>query len=116
MHPFIDPATLSDDEIRDKLQNLQTRLFAAHVMGMSYDMRSQLESIMELLELEAQSRYMAQMQKAWDDQFPNVIESEPDLRPGAEKAKADSKAPKKKKEGAERPANSPSFNKVYKKK
>lgn len=113
MHPFFDPATLSEDDLRDKLSNLQNRLFSAHVMGMSQDLRVQLESIIELIEFELQGRYAVQMQKAWDSQFPDIIESEPDLKPGAEKAKVDPKSSKKK-EGAERPANAPSFNKVYK--
>lgn len=118
MHPFFDPSTLNDEELREKLQNLQTRLFAAHAMGMSFDMRSQLEAMMEVIEIEQQSRFAAQMQKLWDSQFPDVIESEPDLKPGAEakKAAADPKAARKKaKEGVERPTVAPSFNKVYKK-
>ena len=117
MHPFIDASTLSDEELREKLTNLQNRLFAAHAMGMSYDMRVQLETIMELIEMEQQNRFAAQMQKAWDAQFPDIIETEPDLRPGAEAKKAtDPKAAKKKKEGTERPAGMPSFTKVYKEK
>ncbi len=117
MHPFFDASTLNDEELREKYTDLQTRLYSAHIMGMSYELRVQLESIMELIEIEQQARFAAQMQKAWDAQFPDVIETEPDLKPGAEskKAAADPKA-KKKKEGApERPANVPSFNKVYKK-
>ncbi|MNK54711.1 hypothetical protein D3C87_737030 [compost metagenome] len=117
MSPFFDPSTLNDEELREKLSNLQTRLFAAHAMGMSYDMRAQLESMMEQIEFEQQARFAAQMQKAWDAQFPDVIETEPDLKPGAEAAKkAANPKDKKKKEGVpERPANAPTFNKVYKK-
>lgn len=117
MHPFFDVSGLNDDELREKLQELQTRLFAAHIMGMSYDMRVQLESLMEQIEIEQQARFTAQMQKAWDAQFPEVIETEPDLKPGAEAKKAaDPKAARKKaKEGmGERPVGMPSFNKVYK--
>ncbi len=114
MHPSFDPSTLNEEELREKLSELNNRLYAAHAMGMSYELRVQLEQFIELIEFEQQMRFSAQMQKAWNDLFPDVIESEPDLKPGAEKAK-ETKTTKKAKEGPERPANAPMFNKVYKK-
>jgi len=114
LHPSFDPSSLNEEELRDKLSNLNSRLYAAHAMGMSYDMRAQLETFIELIEMELQNRFAAQMQKAWNELFPDVIESEPDLKPGAEKAKEASKLPKKANETIERPAVVPKFKKVYK--
>lgn len=114
-HPFFEVSTLSDEDLQEKLSQLQTRLFSAHAMGMSYDLRVQLETMIETIEIESRNRYAAQMQTAWDKMFPEVIETEPTLVPGKEAVDSSKKVPGKKKEGADRPANAPSFNKVYKK-
>lgn len=115
MHPFFDPATMSDEEIREKLESLQSRLWAAHALGMSPDMREQLQMLCETLETEMQQRFAQTMQKAWDDMFPDVIESEPDLKPVTNDKKKPTKNKAKKDDGSEAPKNSPKFNKVYKK-
>jgi hypothetical protein len=114
-HPFFEVSGLNEEELRDKLAQLQTRLFSAYAIGMSYDLRFQIESMIETIEMEIQARYAAQMQEAWDKMFPDVIETEPSLVPGKETVDSKVKIPGKKKEGVERPANMPSFNKVYKK-
>lgn len=115
MHPFFDASKLSDDEIREKLGELQSRLWAAHAMAMSYDMREQIQGYIAILEQELQMRFATEMQKSWDALFPDVIETEPDLKPDAAAKKAAKEGPKKKEGVRERPANAPQFNKVYKK-
>lgn len=113
MHPFFEVSTLSDEELRDKMNVLNTRLFAATAMGMSYDMRKQLTAYIEVLEQEMQNRFTVEMNKMWNAQFPEIIETEPDLKPGVVAKKNEVE---QKKEGRkERPANAPQFNKVYRK-
>lgn len=114
-HPFFEVSGLNEEDLRDKLAQLQTRLFSAYAMGMSFELREQIQSMIEVIEMELQARYAAQMQEAWDKMFPDVIETEPSLIPGKETADSNKKVPGKKKEGVERPAHVPSFNKVYKK-
>jgi len=116
MHPFFDPVTMSDDELRDKLDSLNNRLWAAHAMGMSSDMREQLQMLIETIETEVQQRFANSMQKAWDDMFPDVIESEPDLKPQVDAKKKRPTVGNKNIEEQEKPRVAPAFNKVYKKK
>jgi hypothetical protein len=113
LHPFFEVSTLSDDELREKMNELNTRLYAATAMAMSFELRQQLQAYMEAIEQEMQTRFAVDMQKAWDAMFPAVIETEPDLK--KDKLEKPSEKEQKKEGRKDRPANAPQFNKVYRK-
>lgn len=113
MSAFFETSNLSEEELREKQASLSARLYSAHAMGMSYELRAQLEAMIGQIEEELRMRWSADMAKQWDAMFPDVIESEPDLKPGAKEPTKKEKVVKT--ESSDSPKIPPRFNKVYKK-
>lgn len=79
-HPFFDPSTLSDDEIVQKMASLTQRLMVAQWTSHNMAMRGQIQGMIEALTEERERRLQIQTQEAWDKQFPERIESDPEFK------------------------------------
>lgn len=116
---WFDPGKLTDEELREKLANLQQRLWATHAMGMSMEIRDQLQYYVSQIETELMARFAHETQKLWDAQFPEIIESDPEFKPQAE-AKKPTTTGKAGKPGVVaddgKPKVMPTFNKTFKQK
>ena len=114
MDPFQDLSSQSDDELRDRLTKIQSRIYAAHAYGMSYDMRSQLENLAQQIQDQLLMRHMVEVQQMWDDQFPDVIISDAGYD-DAEKLPKTKAAAKQAEQTEQAVKPAPKFQKVYKK-
>jgi hypothetical protein len=106
---IFDVNALSDDELYDKLEKINSKLYMSYVSGNSSQIVNQLTNFAQIIESELRDRYMISMQKAYNDQFPEKIESDKIV----EEDTANSKKNSTKK--TEKPSNAPRFNKVYRK-
>lgn len=109
---FFSVSEMSDDELSEKLDILSTKYYAASVMNMSYDIKSQLESMIDLIQNELYNRAMIAAAKQWDAQFPDVIDSDP-IENTIVKDKEIKKDSKDKTEID--PTKVPQFKKIYRK-
>lgn len=77
---------MSDEELLHKQQNLMMRLaYASRFSGS--DIISRLDELLRAVEFERNERVLKQMIIDRSNMFPDIIESEPDLRVSDEKAK-----------------------------
>lgn len=107
---FFNVSELSDDDLSEKLDKLSTKYYAASVMGMSFEIKVQLENMINLIQTELYNRSMIAAAKQWDSQFPDVIETDPveNVKPTENATKND------KKDKAEiDPSKVPQFKKIY---
>jgi hypothetical protein len=81
--PGFEPKKMSDDEIVKKITNLQGKLVFAYGMG-SYQIVEQMQAMLEALQHEQQERMLIRLHEMRDRMFPDIIETEPDLRPKKE--------------------------------
>lgn len=109
MHPFFNAKDLDDDAINKKILELQRRLMYTNAFGANPEMMDQFYSLLEALEFERQERAAIQMNKMFNQQFPDVIESDPDFKSTKTEVTIDG-TPK-----VEKPKVQPVFTKTYKK-
>jgi hypothetical protein len=112
-HPFFNVKELDDDTINKKILQLQGRLLYTQAFSGNSMMMDQMFLMLETLEAEREERYQLEVFKAYNKQFPDVIESDPEFKQkdtGKGGTNADGK-PK-----VERPKVQPVFTKQYKKK
>lgn len=112
-HPFFNVKDLDDDAINKKILQLQGRLLYTQAFSGNQAMMDQMFLMLETLEAERQERYAVEAFKAYNKQFPDIIESDPEFkRKNNEAAKVDADGKPK----VERPKVQPVFTKSYKKK
>jgi hypothetical protein len=83
MHPLINAKALTDDEIMAKIGVLTQRLAYARGMIGDVSMINNLNVILETYRSEYQERLAKQQYDAWQKQFPDVIESDPEFKKDA---------------------------------
>lgn len=68
--------TLSEDEIREKMDFITRKIFQAQVAGSSAEIVDQLIDLQSAYQYELDSRMEAEVYKMWNSQFPDVIISD----------------------------------------
>lgn len=110
-HPFFNVKDLDDDAINKKILQLQSRLMYANAFSGSHEMADQMLLMLESLEMEREERYMVEVNKMYQKQFPDVIESDPEFKKDRNTSSVgDNGKPK-----VERPKVQPVFTKTFKK-
>lgn len=80
VHPLFDAKPLSDDELVKKLSVLMSRLNYARGFIGDQDMIDQLEAMIETIQIERDERFAKQSWDAWQSQFPEVNNTDPDFK------------------------------------
>jgi hypothetical protein len=88
VHPFFNAKALSDEELIRKQQELTRRVYEAYAVGFSYDIVTQLQLLLESIELEREERDAKTIFDLINQQFPEVIESDKEWLSDEEKARA----------------------------
>lgn len=78
-HPFLSFKELSEDELQEKTAELHKKLNKAHMWGSSFNIVTQLEWMLEMIEEEKMERMKKQNFDAIKGMFPDVVESDPDF-------------------------------------
>ena len=79
-HPFLSFKDLSDDELLEKSTELHRNLNRAHLWGSSPDLINQLQWMLEMIEEEKMERLNKQAFDAFNDMFPERVESDPEFK------------------------------------
>jgi hypothetical protein len=78
--PSFDPKTFTDDQIVKKMTELSRKIVYANRFSGSYELVVQLQNFMGVLEFERRERLYRQMYEMHNNLFPEIIETEPDLK------------------------------------
>lgn len=115
---WFDPGKLTDEDLRERMATLQQKLWMTDAMGMSYEIRDQLQNFIEQIEIEMMARFAQETQKMWDAQFPDIIESDPEFKVQVETKKANNNGTVKPGQNTDdnKPKVVPVFNKTFKQK
>jgi hypothetical protein len=87
--PGFDPSSMSDDELMTRQAELSRRLVWASRWSGSGDMTSQFQMMLMAVEGERRDRMLKLMFAERQKMFPEIIETEPDLKVKAPVAKDD---------------------------
>lgn len=68
---------MSNDELEEKLNVLTSKFYMAHMNGMSFEIRDQIQQMIESIQNELAERTLVEITTQWNNQFPDVIESDP---------------------------------------
>jgi hypothetical protein len=79
-NPFFEPENMSDEELSTKLTQLRQRLFMGSYSQSSFQLMQGLQDMIRQIEEVQQARLMIQAQDAWNKMFPDIIESDPEVR------------------------------------
>jgi hypothetical protein len=79
-NPFFEPENMSDDELTNKLNELRRRLYMGSYSQSSVQLMQGLQNMIRQIEEVQQGRLMIQAQEAWHKMFPDVIESDPEVK------------------------------------
>lgn len=114
MNPIIDPSVYSDDELQEKIFELQKKLYMASVyMSQGSGVIENIQSLLDMFTEEYRNRRMLEMMKQWDAQFPDVIHTDPEFAEPKDKA---TKVAASKKSSVKASGDRPVFNKTFRNK
>lgn len=78
--PFLDLKAMSEEELLSKITTLRTRMqYAQNFVG-DRTMINSLGMYLESFQNEFEERQIIRANEQWNNQFPEIIESEPDLQ------------------------------------
>lgn len=115
-HPFFNVKQLSDEDLLKKINDLTRRLNMTHLITGNSDMINQINLMIDMLNEERMERLNKQTFEMWNNQFPEIIETDPEFkmeRPSSESHKPINKPANKTKRV---PLVTPTFHKEYVKK
>jgi hypothetical protein len=115
MNPFFDASRLSEDELTQKINELQSKLVWATRVYYNQDMIRQFNSYLDQLMFERDERYRKDIFSQQQKDFPKIIETDPDMKESSESDSSGKPmiAKKNNRQGEFTGSNRPSIIKKY---